>query len=283
MPMVKRGTGEFTKLRGLITGFSNSGKTTSLLTFCDEGKSTVIISCPGEVGNRSLPEDSEIVTSYFYEGAMGVEPHSVEWSEDAIHAFNTTLSEVKKNEPDALFVDGAHNLYTHLFNKITGGEYLAGVDMNINPSTGRNDPYRSAKFYSQGHLTFGQYLADLYTCGIPLVLVTTLEDWQAAKTDGERAGSLDATRYLWPYLPGAMATNVVQRFDFRVSARLEKRCLHGSCEASAESELHHVWQFYPRNDVMGVGIKGLKVTEAMAKKPFIHQTSTALFNLLKRV
>jgi len=113
--------------------------------------------------------------------------------------------------------------------------------------------------------------------------VTVLEDWQAAKTDSERAGGMEATRYLWPYLPGNMATNVVSRFDVRVSAKLRVRCIHGSCEKSNDSELHHVWQFLPRDEVMGVGIKGLKVTRAMEKAPWIHQTWPALQNLMKRV
>jgi hypothetical protein len=283
MPMVKRGTGEFTKLRGLITGFSNSGKTTSFQTFFEEGRSAVILMCPGETGTRSLPEDGEQVTSYYYESEEGANTHSVEWSVSALEAFDDTYEEVKKNKPDMLFIDGAHNLYSHIFNRITGGEYLAGVDLNINAQTGRTDPYRSARFYSQAHTTFGQYIAGFYACGIPLVIVTTLEDWQAAKSDSERAGGIESTRYLWPYLPGGMATNVVSRFDFRLSARLEKECIHGGCEESAEYRLHRVWQFLPKNDVMGVGIKGLKVNKAMERKPWIHQTAQALNNLMKRV
>lgn len=283
MPMVKRGTGEFTKLRLLISGFSNSGKTHSIQSFAEEGKSLVIIVCPGETGIRSLPEDSDTISSYYSVMDNEKDVHSVEWSEEAVHDFNTIYKEVRKNKPDKLFIDGVHNLYHHNFNIITGGEYLAGVDMNVHPTTGRTDPYRSSRFYASAHNNFGQYLAGWYASEIPFVGVTVLEDWQTARTESDRAGGIEAVRYLWPYLPGSMALNVVQRFDARLSAKLRLRCIHGSCEKSQESELHHVWQFFPKDEVMGVGIKGLKVTRAMEKAPWIHQTWSALQNLMKRV
>jgi hypothetical protein len=283
MPMIARGLGELAKTRILISGFGNSGKTYSIQSFAEEGKSLVTLICPGETGIKSLPEDSEVFSSYYYEGGYGVDTHSVQWSIEALHAFEKVYKEIEKNSPDKLFVDGIHWWYAHNFNVITNGEHFAGVDMNINPTTGRSDPYRSARFYNQGHTSFGQRIASLYASPIPFIGVTTLEDWQAARTDSERAGGIDATRYLWPALPGAMATNVVSRFDARLSARLEKRCLHSNCEYTKDSELHYVWQFAPKNDVMGVGIKGLRVTQAMQQRPWIHQTWSALQGLLKRV
>lgn len=282
MPMIARQTGEFTKRRVLISGFSNTGKTTSLYTFKEDGKSLIVMSVPGETGYFSLQEDSESCTSYYYEVGKQSDIHSAEWSRSALAEFDALYMEVEKNKPDKLFLDGIHWLYAHDFNAITGGEYFLGVDMSLNPQTGRRDPYRSARFYSQAHVSFGQRLAAYYASEIPFIGMTVWEDWQTATQDGEKPGSIEATRYLWPALPGAMATAVVGRFDARISARLERRCLHTTCPYSEKSEYHHVWQFYPKNDVMGVGIKGLHVSEAMKQKPWIHQTWAALRTLLHR-
>jgi hypothetical protein len=285
MPMVKRGTGDIAKFRLLISGFSKSGKTYSINSFQEEGKSLVVLMCPGESGVLTLPKDSDTFTSYYYELEEGIDTNSVDWSCDAIKTFDEAYEEVRRNKPDKLFIDGIHNLYAHDFNIISGGEYLAGIDMNINPQTGRNDPYRSARLYNQAHIKFGNRLAALYALSIPFVGVTVAESWQAARTDTERPGGIDATRYLWPDLPGEMATRVVQRFDARISARLEKRCIHGRerCSYMKSDTLHFVWQFYPRNDVMGVGIRGLQVTESMMNAPYIHQTWVALQSLLRKM
>ena len=282
MPMVKRGTGELPKFRLLVSGFGMSGKTKSFETFIEEGKSVVVLVCPGEPGIRSLPEDSEYFTSYYFEGS-GTDVYDPKWSEDALAEWEKTYSEIERNSPDKLFIDGIHWWYAHNLNVITGGEFLSGVDMSVSVKTGRIDPYRAANMYTRGRNSFGQRLAGLSASPIPFLGITCLEAWEAARTDSDRPGGIDAVRYLWPALPGEMATQVVSRFDARVSARLEKRCLHKNCEYSKNDELHFVWQFYPKNDVMGVGIKGLHVSESMRQRPYIHQTWPALKGLLGRV
>ena len=280
--MIARGTGEFPKFRLLISGRSNSGKTWSIHSFDEEGQSLVVLVCPGETGNRSLPEDSDRVTSYFYQSDSGADTHSADWSKEALYTFQETYKEIEKNKPDKLFIDGLHWLYSHSFNEITNGEWHAGVDMNINPSTGRNDPYRSARFYNFAHTRFGQYLASMYASSIPFIGMTVWEQWQSGRSESDKAGSIDAVRYLHPALPGEMATNVAGRFDARLSARVERRCIHTNCAESKAANDHFVWQFLPKNDVMGVGIKGLPVTPAYMEKPWIHQTWSALKALLKK-
>lgn len=282
MAMVKRGQGELGRVRVLISGLGNSGKTQSIKSFIEDGKSLVVLVCPGETGIRSLPEDSEVVTSYFYEGSSETDVYDPVWSIEALKSFEDTYKEVEKNKPDKLFVDGIHWWYAHNFNMITGGEYLSGQDMNFNPNKGTNDPYRSARFFNQAHTSFGQRLAALNASKIPFIGVTCLEEWQAARTESDRAGGIDAVRYLWPDLPGAMATRIVSRFDARISARLEKKCVHRGCTYAQEDELHHVWQFYPRGDVMGVGIKGYIPSETIMKRPYIHQSWTALQSVIWR-
>ncbi len=298
-------TAQQSKLRLLISGLSNTGKTTSLPTFiygpydywsdtpqCEEeqqaaidyadGKHMVIISLPGETGSRSLMTDTPHLTSYSIESSPGDDTNSAEWSRDALSAYDKLYSDVECNKPDILCNDGATSLCDHIFNSITNGEWLAGTDLSTNPNTGvATDKYRAAKFYNYGHRTFGSYIAKWYMSPIPLIVVTCLESWQAARLDSDRPGAIGDTRYLWPDMPGEMATRIVGKFDARLSATFAPRCLHKQCADSASSISHHVWQFLPRGDVMGVGIKGLKVKEVMKQKPYIHQCYSNLKELME--
>lgn len=301
MPYIKH-TSDFSKFRLLISGFSNSGKTRSAQTFIygshdyfdpDSQEAAieyasdchmVIIECPGEVGHRSLPPDTPHITSYYYETSEGENVTDAKWSKEALQQFDAVYKEATAfDKPDILFIDGLHELWKHLMNRATLGDYLAGVDLNLNPNTGNNDPYRSAKFYNQTHNAFGQYLAALYHSSIPLIVCTTWEEWESGRIgESERQQGIQAQKYLWPAIPGTMAKGVVGRFDGRVSARLEKRCLHKDCSDMKENIDHYVWQFLPKNDVMGVGIKGLKVNKAMSERPWIHQDWSKLQQLIKQ-
>ncbi len=286
------------KFRLLISGFPNTGKTTSLPTFiygpydCTDqveeaykyadNKHMVIISCPGETGTRSLPLDTPHITSCCYQADEKDDMNSLEWSAHALDAFDTISTEVVKNKPDILFLDGLHCLWSHLMNRTTDGEFLSGFDLNWNPTTNRTDPYRSAKFYNRTHNAFGQYLAGLYNSSVPFIGATTWEEWESGTAEGMKAGDIAATRYLWPAIPGGMAKGIVGRFDARVSARLERQCLHRDCIESKNQQYHHVWQIYPKNDVQGVGIKGLKITEQIKQKPWVHQSWDKLQMLMQQ-
>jgi hypothetical protein len=307
MPMVKRGTGEFTKFRPLLSGVTGTGKTYSLVTFLygkydywnekeqseaieyASGKSMVILVCPGETGYRSLPADTEQLESYYQENDGTEEFRTVEYSRYAMNLHNTTFKEIEKNKPDILFFDGGHELYNHIFNDISDGEWLTGADMSINQTTGEaTDKFRAARFHDTAQKTFINYLNMYYNSPIPLLGMTVWEEWKAAaQGEGDRPGGVatqvNARKYLWPALAGAMSIKMPGKFDARLSCQIRSRCLHGKCEESKQSQEHHVWQFLPRDDVMGVGIKGLRVSDEMAKKPFIHQTWPDLKNLLKRV
>lgn len=300
MPMIARGIGEFHKLRLLISGLSQSGKTYNLRSFIygnydywDEreeekavayasGKKMIIISCPNEVGYRSLPEDTPHISSYYFENDSEKDMRSVAWCTETLKEFEACYREAEAKRPDVLVIDGAHALYETKFNIITSGDYLNGRDLKVDSATGRRDNYRAAALYSQAHVAFGNYIAMFYNSPIKTLVVTTWEDWQTARTGDEKSADIGDERFLWPALPGAMATKIVGRFDARLSARLEKRCLHSTCEHSKKMQLHHVWQFYPYGDVMGVGIKGLQMTDAYKQKPWIHQSWAALQQLLQR-
>lgn len=285
MPMVKRGTGEFSKTRIMISGVSNTGKTWSIASFEEDGQSLVVIVCPGEAGVRSLPDDNENFESYYFEIPDEADISAVEWSKDALSDFYTCYKEVVKNKPDKLFIDGIHHLYSHNFNVITGGEWLGGHDLNCN-NQGVVVAYRAGNLYNRGHRTFGNWLNDFYTCSVPFLGVTIWEELQDEKGEEDKPDGMKRERFYMPALPGRMAVNVAGRFDARVSAKVLPVCIHEKCGYSKEYTPHHVWQFLPSGDVQGVGIKGLppeKITTKMARKPWIHQEWSKLQELMKRV
>jgi len=287
--------------RYLISGFPNTGKTHCLPTFIygpydrwsddpteqqdavtyASDKHMVIIVAPGEFGVRSLPPPCDNITCYYNETSDKTNIQDASWSEEAIRSFNAICTEIIKQKPDVLAIDGLHSLWLHLMNRTTNGDFLQGETLDVNPETNRVDKYRAARFYSQTHNAFGQYLAGLYDCHIPLIVCTTWEEWESGQTENQRPGDIASTRYLWPAIPGQMARGIVGRFDARLSARLEKTCFHNNCEDANNKELHHVWQILPKGDVMGVGIKGLRRTNAKLKRdPFVHQSYDVLQRLI---
>ena len=307
MPVVKRGMGDSHKFRLLLSGVTGTGKTYSLITFLygrydywneaerseaieyAAGKSMVVLVCPGETGNNSLPDETEQFKTYGQESESTDDFRSVEYSRDSLSLHNTLFKEIEKNKPDILFLEGGHELYNHLFNDISDGEWLTGTDMSINQKTGAaTDKFRAARFHDTAQKTFVNYLNTYYNSPIPLLGMTVWEEWKAAHYgESDRPGGadtkVDARRYLWPALAGSMSIKMPGKFDARLSCQIRSRCLHTKCELSNQAQEHYVWQFLPRDDVMGVGIKGLKPTAEIAKIPFIHQTWPDLKNLLKRV
>lgn len=307
MALTKRGSGDFKKFRPLISGITQTGKTHSLITFLygnydyyneeekeaaieyAAGKSMVILVCPGETGIKSLSADTEQLTSYYQDNEGCVDFRDVQYSRYALNAHNEAVRQLEKEKVDILFLDGIHELYNHIFNDITDGEWLAGVDMSINSRTGEaTDRFRAARFHDSAQKTFMNYLNMYYNSPIPLLGMTTWEEWRAANHgEGDRPGGVDtkveARRYLWPAMAGAMSVKCPGKFDCRLSAQIERNCIHKNCEYSMNNEEHYVWQFLNKNNVQGVGVKGLRVTAAMEKTPWIHQTWPALQNLMKRV
>ena len=295
MPYVTKKSAN-SNLRILITGLSQSGKTTSLPTFIygpydyitqqqeateyADNRVMAIIESPGETGHRSLPIDTPFLTSYYLENEEAAETQTYAYSKESIDQFWSIYNSVEKQKPHYLAIDGAHGIYDHMFNMITSGEWLAGLDMNITPS-GSSDRYRSARFYNQAHRMFNQYLAKFYNSPVPFIVVTSWEEWQGAKNDSDKPAGIEAPRYLWPAFPGGMAIVAPGKFDARISARQERKCLTADCLDSKKGESHFVWQFLSRGDVQGVGIKGLKVNRQMKDSPWIHQNWSDLKELIE--
>ena len=298
MPYTKYTTQSKTRL--LISGMPNTGKTHSLSTFIygpfdyysddleerkqalehaeQQNKQMAILSCPGEKGIKSL-HHTDHITSYIYETSKDEDVADVKWSKTALDSFNYITHEViVKDEPDILVVDGFHSLWDQIMNRTTNGDYLKGLSIGSD-----TNPYEAARLYSQAHNAFGQYITALYHSNIPLIVATTWEDWESGTTEAEagKAQSIGATRYLWPAIPGKMGKAIVGQFDARVSARLEKKCFHDKC-SMRDKEEHFVWQFLSKNDVRGVGIKGLRSpSKKMKERPFIHQQWDILKQLME--
>jgi hypothetical protein len=282
-----------------------SGKTRSLVTFIygdydywsdkehdlavqyAAGRKMVILTCPGETGIRSLPPDTEHVKSYYYQTNPDEDVRDVKWSVEALRQYETLSQQVLKQEPDILAVDGIPNLWGHMMNRTTSGEWFGGLDMSINPRTESYDQYRPATFHNRTHAAFLEYISRLNTCSIPVVVMTAAEEFETGSNENPEAKAAGFSntkpKYLWPAIPGKMAKEVVQKFDARVSCQRVVKCFYGpkSCEDFNNNELHHVWQFLPKEDVAGVGIKGLKVTKAMKIAPYIHPSYEALKQLIE--
>lgn len=297
------------KFRLLISGFSKSGKTSSFITFLygtreyflENGevnpealefyesnpyKSMTILNCPGEFGSRTLFNYRNIpnMECIYYEAEESEDVNSVEWSEYALAQFDKIFTQVVKDRPNILVLDGIHSLWSHIMNRTTGGEYLQGLDLNINPKTGNVDPYRSARFHNQSHNAFGQYIAGLYNGPIPFIICTTWEEWEQGQVESSRPGGIESKRYLWPSIPGKMAKEIVGKFDARISARLHDICSEPNCLERKSRTQHHVWQILPDSNVVGLGINGLnikKLPKSIREVPFIHQNYANLKELIE--
>lgn len=290
MPFIKHSSSNL-KHRILISGFSKSGKTTSLPTFIygpydyktepekayefAQDKRMVILTCPGETGLHSLPDENLAphITSYSLEVEHESDMRNVKWSIEALKDFDLILEETLSTKPDFLVLDGIQNLHEQLTNRVTSGAYLNGQEF-------------STFLFDKAHSAFGQYFGKLYNCSVPIVIYTVLEEWEAFKEDTpHKPGSLEATlsapKFLWPALPGKMAKKIVSKCDMRLSAQLGKICIHKNCEESKRQEIHHVWQIYPKGDVIGVGINGLNVNKAVKDCPFIHQNYHSLQRIIE--
>lgn len=230
----------------------------------------VILVCPGEKGIKSLPTDDDHITSYAYETADDDTVSSVKWSVTALKEFDAITTQVKQQKPDILVIDGFHSLYSHIMNKVTNGAYLSGEDFD-------------SKDYGAAHNMFGQYITALYHSSVPTIIATTWEEWEAFRDENPTNSKVIATtpRYLWPAIPGKMAKMIVGQFDARISSRIGKRCYHADCTESKEGIEHHLWQVMSKDDVMGVGVKGMqKIPKRLKEVPYIHQNADILWKLI---
>ena len=297
MPAVTRNK-PFTNRRGLISGLQNQGKSYSLPSFIygpydhidpdqsadaiayAEGKHMVILSCPSETGYITLPDNNDNITSIYFEYDERYKIHTLEFSKACLAEFYQAEREMYANKPDVVAYDGIHHIAYHTLNVVSYGEYFSGEDMSLD-ANGKIQPYRSAKFYNQLSAIFYQTIAAIYNRSTPLIVCTVWEEWKGGEKESIAGVEIKDQRYLWPAIPGGMSQRMSGMFDFRVSARTERVCFHSDCEYSKAARLHHVWQIADRGEVMGLGVKGLRMGRALSACPYIHSNWFYLEELIK--
>ena len=276
MPFTRM-TQDNTRTRILISGTPNTGKTTSSETFITlDSDHMILLNCPGEKGTKSIPEHPQI-EAYRYEIPEDLTPES---STAIVKDFKDLTNYAVKQSPTILWIDGIHKLYPLMMNDLSAGQFFDEGIVTQQTKGGELDV--TGNTYGRCHYLFGSYLSSLYDSRIPLVVVTAWEDWENRDENLTKEQQKNAVKQLWPMLPGKMAKLIVGEFDARISARVERRCFHKDCESSKNSRDHFVWQVLPKNDVAGVGIKGLrKIPKALAERPFIHQEWSVLKELME--
>lgn len=281
------------KKRYLLSGFTNTGKSDSLVTAIygnreytnDSGELTeeaieyandrhmTVVTAPGEKGHEALFKGPHI-TNHTYESETSAS-NKLKWSIEAVETFEALVTEIVGNPPDILVIDGLPSYYSQKLNVITQGAVAAGEQFQ-------------SWLYGRCNGAFTQFLSEVYYSSIPLVIMTTWETYKYSQdnlSDTEKKKEdREGTRVLQPNLPGQMGENLAGHFSARLSCQIERRCLHNNCEDSKKHRDHYVWQFYPKGDVKGVGIKGLKkIPQAWKDKPWIHQNYQTLERLLEQV
>lgn len=293
-------TEQSTKDRILITGKPNTGKTDSLATFIygtrdyqdDSGNLTkeaieyandrkmVVLTAPGEKGVKSLPSGPHI-TNYVYQTKEdGSDSSSV-----VIKEFEELTGHVIYQEkPDILAVDGSTKLYDYWLDALSGGEWFTrGI---ITTETKRGDELdETGKYIGRCHTLFGSYLAKLFNCPVPIVVVTCWQELENRDENLTREQQIHAVKQQWPALPGKMAKKIAGEFDCVLSASVGVKCwpsMVGQCEEGRMNQEHYLWQFLPKGDVAGVGIKGMKrIKRFMKDQPYIHQNYRQLKQVME--
>ena len=279
--------------RYLLSGLPNTGKSDSLITaiygnreyrddsgnikeeaieYANDRHMNVIV-CPGEKGHESL-FDGPHVTNYIYELEKPVD-NKLKWSIEAVKEFESLVEEMIGSLPDILVIDGLPSYYKQKLNIVTNGALFDGKEFQ-------------SWLYGRCNEPFIQFLTDVYTSQIPLVIMTTWEVYRYTEdnlsVEQKRQEDRQGKKVLQPNLPGQMADTLAGHFSARLSCQVEKQCLHENCEDTKNHRDHFVWQFYPKGDVKGVGIKGLKrIPQKWRDKPWIHQNYQTLERLLEQV
>lgn len=278
-------------LRLINSGVPSSGKTTNLYTFIygpydifsddkeevklalkyaeESQRDMAIISCPGEKGTLSLTT-TDHVKPHIYETEDEANTTDAKWSKEAVDACVNTTEVLRKSGVDVLAIDGLHSLYEQKMNQITGGAYLNGGEFDT-------------KLYGLAHGFIGDYISKVHHSRVPVIVVTTWEEWEKQPDNPAVQINKYTPQHLWPSLPGKMAKRIVGHFDGRLSCQIKTQCLHGKTGCDEYGKEHYVWQFLPKGDVIGVGVKGLRrITKQMKETPYIHQSYESLKQLMEQ-
>src|SRR5215813_2484286 len=168
MTVIRRIAGTNPKRRILVGGLTSQGKTTSLCTFVygphnpvthpeDAAsyageKQGIILICPGETGELSLPKPTSHLVAYALDDDTGESHITGKKSREYLDEFYEMIEDSTKEKPYVLMLDGVHILYEHMINEISNGQFLQGDDMNY--ENGSKVEWRAANIYSRAHKRF---------------------------------------------------------------------------------------------------------------------------------
>lgn len=213
--------------RVLISGPPNSGKTTSLRTWCQEGKRCAIVSFPGELGIASLPQGNGVVN--FAWGEIDV-TKPVNWLEmvEQTRRLMADLIVGKHGMLDVLAGDGLHKLYWCYLNMQSGG------------AAARGETFESLKVYPATNALFFGDLRRWLQAPIPYSVYTL---WVGRDRDEPGLGA--GPSHIFPALPGQAGQNVVGEFTL---------CLYAERQGTGPAA-RYLWLTQPDSRVWGVGAK----------------------------
>ena len=223
------------KLRFLLFGLANSGKTTSLSTF--PGPQQIVV-CPGEKGVMSLPQREDI-TNYVYQ----VDVDEKKSSTAIVHEFESLVYELASSATaHTLSIEGLHKLYEYYLDIVTSGAYFDGKEFD-------------SKLYGPAHRNFAGFINRLFLSPVPVIVYTA---WAEKEPEGEgltREQRRVAPKYYYPKLPGYMAKHILGEVDAVIYCCLQVQCSMGKCSQRDNHTEHFVWQLTPVGEVHGCGTK----------------------------
>ena len=190
--------------RWLVNGPPNSGKTFSWYTL--PGKAIQAITYPRELGHITMPWATKAgvpIKHYYWELDVAQE---IDWKRLATEVEVVTREILlgKKGPCDTFVGDGLHKLYSVMFMAECEG-HPELVDEKL---VGRK--------YGNTHERFWKYIDMVLACGIPYVAMSC---WDGADKDNVLDKSKEATRHMYPDLPGQAAKQIMGKFSVVFSAR----------------------------------------------------------------
>jgi hypothetical protein len=271
---------EAKKVRGLLIGSPNTGKTSFLETIKDER--VAVLSFPDEKGIKSIPIQDNIESFTFEidplpEGASTQDRYKASMEKElAISTLTNSILKGDYGHFDIFFGDGLSKYYELCLDIVSRGKYLEGNPFDTEGAF-------TTRLYGNAHVRFRNYLSLVYSSSIPISLFTCWEKLGYEDeniSDKDKRDNLRVGNRVWlPALPGQMANLSTGEFDFVVRTGFTNTPLCDMCKAFASNTNkdiqalvqkgeHHTLQLQPKNDVQCVGIKGIRKRYIPT---FIHQ------------
>ena len=257
------------KLRLILSGLPNSGKTTSLATF---DPPHVIVVSPGEKGIASLPEGEGITTAIYH-----IDPDDKRTSGKIIEEFESALLGIAygagASTPYTLTLEGNHKLYEYYLDIVTDGDYFSGKEF---------DP----RLFGQAHRMYSDLLNKLFHSSVPVVVYTSWAELEYKEDQLSAQERKYKRRYYYPNLPGKMSKQIMGEVDGAIYADIRSQCNMSQCKDKAEGKEHYLWQLNPSGDVRGVGFKlpyGAKSLPTFIHGRDEHGRATQDWQLLKKL